>query len=243
MLPVRTAAIPTTVCLVLHSDAAHGAGNPAQSSKDRVRLTAVLCYWWYWCYWSVVLLVTSFGEQPTWTFVVCPPAEPRSVSTVSLPQRLPFPVFPLRASLPPLVQAPGPVLAAAPPAEYHSDSAESLEEIPVVLAKLGSSSSAAPRDTSMSSHRVVPAFPLPSPQPRTKRKTPSSRTNKSPGGLRFEMASTHLPTVFVSRASGEAPEPRKEELSVGRRQTGSRPGTRPTSHATLGSGGTSWMEP
>uniref|UniRef100_A0A8C5H1P9 Palmitoyltransferase n=1 Tax=Gouania willdenowi TaxID=441366 RepID=A0A8C5H1P9_GOUWI len=38
---------------------------------------------------------------------------------------------------PPLVH----VQPAAPPADYHSDSAESLEEIPVALAKLGSSSS------------------------------------------------------------------------------------------------------
>uniref|UniRef100_A0A3B5ASB3 Palmitoyltransferase n=1 Tax=Stegastes partitus TaxID=144197 RepID=A0A3B5ASB3_9TELE len=61
-------------------------------------------------------------------------AEPSTVSSGSLSQRLPFPAFPLRASLPPLA-ATGPVQAAAPPAEYHSDSAESLEEIPVALAK------------------------------------------------------------------------------------------------------------
>ncbi|KAJ8407892.1 hypothetical protein AAFF_G00269360 [Aldrovandia affinis] len=59
-----------------------------------------------------------------------------SAATVvaSLGQRLPFPAFPLRASLPPLA----PVRAAGPPAEYHSDSAESMEEIPVALAQLGS---------------------------------------------------------------------------------------------------------
>uniref|UniRef100_A0A8P4KJS3 Palmitoyltransferase n=1 Tax=Dicentrarchus labrax TaxID=13489 RepID=A0A8P4KJS3_DICLA len=171
-----------------------------------------------------------------------------SVSTVSLGQRLPFPAFPLRASLPPL--ALGPIQAAAPPAEYHSDSAESLEEIPVVLAKLGSSSSAA---GDASSHRVPPAFPLPSPQTRTKRKT-SSRAHKSIAELRFEMASTHPPTVFVSRSSGDAPEPREEGLSLGKRQTGSRtgsrpdsrpgsrPGSRPASRASLGSGAGSWME-
>ncbi|CAJ1049984.1 palmitoyltransferase ZDHHC1 [Xyrichtys novacula] len=160
------------------------------------------------------------------------PPDPSSVSTLSLSQRLPFPAFPLRASLPPLAPPSGPVQAAAPPAEYHSDSAESLEEIPVALAKLGSSSSAAAagRDASTSSHR---AFPLPSPQPRTERKS-SSRTNKSTAGLRFEMASTQPPIVFVSRASGEACGPREEGLSLGRRQPGSRPAS-VTSQA-------SWMD-
>ncbi|XP_039993001.1 palmitoyltransferase ZDHHC1 isoform X2 [Xiphias gladius] len=179
-----------------------------------------------------------------------PPPESSSVSSVSLSQRLPFPAFPLRASLPPLALTAGPVQAAAPPADYHSDSAESLEEIPVALAKLGSSSSAAAAgDTSMSSHRAVPAFPLPSPQPRTKRKA-SSRANKSAVELRFEMASAQPPTVFVSRASGEATGLREEGLSLGRRQTGSkpssrpgsRPGSRPASRASLGSGAASWME-
>ncbi|XP_070817553.1 palmitoyltransferase ZDHHC1 [Chaetodon trifascialis] len=172
-----------------------------------------------------------------------PSAEPSSVSTVSLGQRLPFPAFPLRASLPPPAPALGPVQAAAPPAEYHSDSAESLEEIPVALAKLGSSSSAAAAgDTSSSSHRVCSAFPLPSPQPRTKRKASSSRTNKSASELRFEMASAQPPVVFVSRASGEAPEPWEEDLNVGRKQTGSRPGSRPASRTSLGSGVASWVE-
>ncbi|XP_035483635.1 palmitoyltransferase ZDHHC1 [Scophthalmus maximus] len=159
------------------------------------------------------------------------PPEPSSASSASLGQRLPFPAFPLRASLPPLAPlAPlaltsDPIQAAAPPAEYHSDSAESLEEIPVPLAKLGSSSSAGPASTS--SHR---GFPLPSPLPRTKRKVSSFRAIKSVAELRFEMASTQLPTVFVSRASGDA----AESLGLGRRATGSR--------ASPGSGAASWME-
>ncbi|XP_051920128.1 palmitoyltransferase ZDHHC1 isoform X3 [Hippocampus zosterae] len=43
---------------------------------------------------------------------------------------------------------PSPVRAAAPPADYHSDSAESLEEVPVALDKLGSR---APRRTALAS--------------------------------------------------------------------------------------------
>lgn len=51
---------------------------------------------------------------------------------------VPIPAFPQR-SLPPtsLAQA-GSIQAAGPPAEYHSDSAESMEEIPVVQTRLGS---------------------------------------------------------------------------------------------------------
>ncbi|XP_068169693.1 palmitoyltransferase ZDHHC1 [Antennarius striatus] len=157
-----------------------------------------------------------------------PPAELSGVSTVSQAQRLPFPAFPLRASLSPL----GPIQAVAPPGEYHSDSAESLEEIPVVLAKLGSSSSAAAaRDAATPSPRGIPAFPPPSPQPpRTKRKPPS-RTNKSNMELMFEMSSTHNPVVFVSRSSGEAPE-------LG----GSRRGPWAASRGSRGPGVASWME-
>ncbi|KAM4602881.1 palmitoyltransferase ZDHHC1 isoform 2-T3 [Polymixia lowei] len=137
--------------------------------------------------------------------------EASSLSTVSLNQRLPFPAFPLRASLPPL--APSPVQAAGPPADYHSDSAQSLDEIPVVLARLGSSSS-----TTL--NRTLPAFaaashPSPSPPPRAKRKAPS-QGSKSPRELRFEMASTHPPTVFVSQASGEPAEPRDTSIRLGR---------------------------
>ena len=200
-----------------------------------------------WCemerfnFQAIWLLCCSFSQNHFILFlltlsVLCHPADPSSVSTVSLGQRLPFPAFPLRSSLPPLAPT---VQAAAPPAEYHSDSAESLEEIPVVLAKLGSSSSAAVGDASTSSHRVIPAFPPPSPQPRTKRKASSSRTNKSTVELRFEMACTHPLTVFVSRASREAPD---GDLSLGRRLTSSTPGSRPASRASLGSGVASWKE-
>lgn len=193
----------------------------------------------------LVLLVSfavfdpSFRKLPVWTCVLCLSAELSSVSTVSLAQRLPFPAFPLRASLPPLAPALGPVQAAAPPAEYHSDSAESLEEIPVMLAKLGSCSSAATGEASTSLLRAVPAFPQLSPQLRTKRKALSFGTNTSNVEQKFEMASTHPPMVFVSRASGEAPE---ENLSSGRRQTGSRPGSRPASRVSLGSGVASRVE-
>ncbi|XP_045065897.1 palmitoyltransferase ZDHHC1-like isoform X1 [Coregonus clupeaformis] len=151
------------------------------------------------------------GPEPVDPCSVTP--VPTSVSHLSssLSQHLPFPAFPLRASL-----QSGPVLPAGPPAEYHSDSAESLEEIPVALARLGTSAMAG---TSMgttastaaagsSSQRslllpAVQAHPSPQPQPRTKRKasTHSSRTWGG-GEQRFEMAA-QPPTVYVSRSSGQ----------------------------------------
>ncbi|KAI7814717.1 palmitoyltransferase ZDHHC1 isoform X1 [Triplophysa rosa] len=129
----------------------------------------------------------------------------------SLAQRLPFPAYPLRTSLPPLA----PVQASGPPAEYHSDSAESLEEIPVAMARLGSaaqagapaaiytSASAASAATYPSSLRcTLPPLavgqPLPSPQPRTKRKVITHKASEQ----RFEMV-CHNASVFASRESGE----------------------------------------
>ncbi|XP_026071038.1 probable palmitoyltransferase ZDHHC1 isoform X2 [Carassius auratus] len=123
----------------------------------------------------------------------------------SLGHRLPFPAFPLRASLPPFA----PVQAAGPPAEYHSDSAESLEEIPVAMARLGSAALAGTINAAMSatsySSSLQCALPssaagqaLPSPQPRTKRKAAVRKA----GEQRFGMVS-HNPSMFVSRESGE----------------------------------------
>lgn len=134
----------------------------------------------------------------------------------SMSQRLPFPAIPLRASLPPLA----PVQAAGPPAEYHSDSAESLEEIPVALARLGSATledssstggaSAVPTTSSQrgvflstSSSRVMP-----SPQPRTKRKVLSTRTRLVEQHLELAPQPPQLPQVFMSRSSGD-PNPRR----------------------------------
>lgn len=167
--------------------------------------------------------------------VAPPPAESTTTSALSLGQRLPLTAFPLRTSLGP---APGPVQAAAPPAEYHSDSAESLEEIPVALAKLGSSSSATAGEATRASHRAVRGVRRPSPLPWTKRKTSLSRENNNSSTLRFEMASTQPPSVFVSRASGGAAE------IPGLGWNGPRPGlgSSPASRTSLGSSAASWTE-
>ncbi|XP_023188225.1 probable palmitoyltransferase ZDHHC1 isoform X2 [Xiphophorus maculatus] len=151
----------------------------------------------------------------------CSPVAPPPESSQG--QRLPFPAFPLRAP-PGHAPAPGPIQAAAPPAEYHSDSAESLEEIPVALAKLGSSSSGDATGTSRRADRRLargahgPLTDRPAPAlHKTRKKNPSSRGNRTTAQLRFEMASTQPPSVFVSRTSRETAE------VLGWTQIGSRP--------------------
>lgn len=149
----------------------------------------------------------------------------------SLGQRLPFPAFPLRASLPPLA----PVQAAGPPAEYHSDSAESLEEIPVAMARLGSAALAGaqiPTTTATASSSyssmVKCALPssaaghaAPSPQPRTKRKTAARTVSEQ----RFEML-YHNPSMFMTRESGEpAIPPEESPRAAKRKQTGKKRNT------------------
>lgn len=147
----------------------------------------------------------------------------------SLGQRLPFPAFPLRASLPPLA----PVQAAGPPAEYHSDSAESLEEIPVAMARLGSAAlagaqiptttAAAAAASSSYSSMLQYALPssaaghaVPSPQPRAKRKTAAFKAAEQ----RFEML-YHNPSMFMTRESGEPAIPVEESPQAAKRkQTG-----------------------
>ncbi|XP_067104775.1 palmitoyltransferase ZDHHC1 isoform X2 [Osmerus mordax] len=190
---------------------------------------------------------TSSNRGPAFNTTEPEPSSVTAIPTaVSLSQRLPFPAFPLRASLPPL--APGlPVQAAGPPAEYHSDSAESLDEIPVALARLGTSSVAGVSSggadaaaSSSSSQRALPfpamsrLLPLPSPQPRARRKTSSVRGGRA-AEQRFEMTVAHAPSVFVSRSSGEPLEPLGDSPGMGGRrkqatrraleQQGSRTGT------------------
>ncbi|KAK0150035.1 putative palmitoyltransferase ZDHHC1 [Merluccius polli] len=113
---------------------------------------------------------------------------PSLVAAPRAPSLLPAP------QAPSLVLAPwAPVQAAGPPAEYHSDSAESLEEIPVALARLGSCSS--------SGTRALPAGIASGP--------PLLRfTKRKRRDPRREMCPSKSPAVFVSQASGELGEPK-----------------------------------
>ncbi|XP_015224046.1 palmitoyltransferase ZDHHC1 isoform X1 [Lepisosteus oculatus] len=160
------------------------------------------------------------------------PSEPEpcvGAATVVTPlsQRLPLPAFPPRAALPLLA----PVQAAGPPAEYHSDSAESLEEIPVAQARLGSAAMAGyssrgdPGATS-TQQTLQPSIGsharLPSPQPSSKRREPRRPLAQQ----RFELL-PHTPSVFMSRSSGQPgvpPGPVEAPTSHGKRKRNSRKG-------------------
>ncbi|XP_060644033.2 palmitoyltransferase ZDHHC1 [Anolis sagrei] len=123
--------------------------------------------------------------------------------------------------LPKAVTPPGsnaPVQAAGPPADYHSESAESMEEIPVAQTRLGSSASnAAPKGSSR--HLPLPAVHFrgegqmhPNAGPSTE-----SKNCQMPPGKQVEelQASPQTPAVFVSRSSGEPPvlSPWSEDMS------------------------------
>ncbi|RXM33537.1 Tubulin polymerization-promoting protein family member 3 [Acipenser ruthenus] len=138
------------------------------------------------------------------------PGPPFGALTVAASQSLmlPIPVFPQRASLPPLVASAAPVQAAGPPADYHSDSAESMDEIPIAQTRLGSAAvggyTSNSRQNLLSKPRLPPQdhWPLqtlPSPQPRTMRrslKRPLSTEQK------FKLL-PQPPTVYVSKSSGD----------------------------------------
>ncbi|NXN59254.1 ZDHC1 palmitoyltransferase, partial [Rynchops niger] len=92
--------------------------------------------------------------------------------------RLLVPAFPLRAAVPP--SSIGLIQAAGPPADYHSESAESMDEIPVAQTRLGSTALHRPpkNNSSNSQH-----YPLHVEQD-------------------LELFSK-MPAVFVSKSSGE----------------------------------------
>ncbi|NXL83589.1 ZDHC1 palmitoyltransferase, partial [Alectura lathami] len=115
-----------------------------------------------------------------------PAAAAASSSSHSL--RLLVPAFPPRAAVPP-----GPVQAAGPPADYHSESAESMDEIPVAQTHLGSTAPRGPSKNSSSRERGLYS------RHKVKRKScqQDSRVERD-----LELFSK-VPAVFVSKSSGE----------------------------------------
>ncbi|KFP60358.1 putative palmitoyltransferase ZDHHC1, partial [Cariama cristata] len=98
------------------------------------------------------------------------------------------PAFPLRAAVPPsnigLIQAVG------PPVDYQSESAESMDEIPVAQTRLGSTAlHGPPKNNSSNSQR----YPL---------STDNRRDRRMEQDLELF---SKIPAVFVSKSSGEPP--------------------------------------
>ncbi|XP_029464655.1 probable palmitoyltransferase ZDHHC1 isoform X2 [Rhinatrema bivittatum] len=130
---------------------------------------------------------------------------------------LPIPAFPLRAAEPASVPiSASPIRAAGPPADYHSESAESMDEIPIAQTRLGSAavtdywqpthhtsnnSLVSSRQNLLLSKQTQNNWSEPpvSPKPSIRRKSfhRSSNINQ-----KFELVSK-VPTVFVSHSSGE----------------------------------------
>ncbi|NXV49825.1 ZDHC1 palmitoyltransferase, partial [Uria aalge] len=116
------------------------------------------------------------------------------------------PAFPLRAAVPP--SSIGLIQAAGPPADYHSESAESMDEIPVAQTRLGSTALHRPpkNNSSNSQH-----YPLSTDNPRGDRKknlySGHKVKRKSCQQDRHVEQDLELfpkiPAVFVSKSSGE----------------------------------------
>ncbi|XP_073163421.1 palmitoyltransferase ZDHHC1 isoform X5 [Lepidochelys kempii] len=136
------------------------------------------------------------------------PEEFSAISSSSHSLHLPMPAFPQRAAMP--ASSIGHVQAAGPPVEYHSESAESMDEIPVAQTRLGS---AAPMRASNKSLNNFHHHSLSTAHARgdgeknlypghlVKRK---SCQRASDGEQALELLS-RIPAVFVSESSGEPP--------------------------------------
>ncbi|XP_049662553.1 palmitoyltransferase ZDHHC1 isoform X1 [Accipiter gentilis] len=116
------------------------------------------------------------------------------------------PAFPLRAAVPP--SSIGLIQGAGPPADYHSESAESMDEIPVAQTRLGSTALHGPpkNNSSNSQH-----YPLSTDSPRGDRKKNLYSGHKvkrksCQQDRRVEQdleLFSKIPAVFVSKSSGE----------------------------------------
>ncbi|XP_054696572.1 palmitoyltransferase ZDHHC1 isoform X5 [Grus americana] len=116
------------------------------------------------------------------------------------------PAFPPRAPVPP--SSTGLIQAAGPPADYHSESAESMDEIPVAQTRLGSTAlHRPPKNNSSDSQR----YPLSTDNPRGDRKKNlysghkvKRKSCQQDGRLEQDLELfSKTPAVFVSKSSGE----------------------------------------
>ncbi|XP_074864784.1 palmitoyltransferase ZDHHC1 isoform X2 [Carettochelys insculpta] len=131
-----------------------------------------------------------------------------AVSSSSHSVLLPVPAFPHRATT--STSSIGHVQAAGPPVEYHSESAESMDEIPVAQTRLGSAALPGVSNKSLNSfhHRSLSSAHArggeeksPYPGHQAERKNCPRTSN---GGQELELV-YKIPAVFVSESSGELP--------------------------------------
>ncbi|XP_044516521.1 palmitoyltransferase ZDHHC1 [Gracilinanus agilis] len=104
------------------------------------------------------------------------------------------------------------IQAAGPPADYHSESAESMEEIPVAQTRLGSTTPADSGHPPLYSGLGLSRHHLPQ---------APSLGKRCPRGKDYEQElefMAKVPTVFVSQSSGDPPGPSRGQQCTGARR-------------------------
>ncbi|NXL62896.1 ZDHC1 palmitoyltransferase, partial [Chordeiles acutipennis] len=134
------------------------------------------------------------------------PAATAAATSSSHSLRILVPAFPLRAAVP--LSTIGLIQAAGPPADYHSESAESMDEIPVAQTHLGSMALHRPpkNNSSNSQH-----YPMSTDNPRGGRKKHlysrhkvKRRSCQQDRHVERDLELfSKVPAVFVSQSSGE----------------------------------------
>ncbi|NXO23933.1 ZDHC1 palmitoyltransferase, partial [Cisticola juncidis] len=146
-----------------------------------------------------------------------PPSEFPATAAATSPSHslhLLVPAFPRRAAVSP--SSTGLIQAAGPPADYHSESAESMDEIPVAQTHLGSPVLQGPSKNKSGNSRH---YPLSTDNPRGVRKKNSEHKVKKRSCQQDRCVQRDLelfskiPAVFVSKSSGEplVPQPQPSE--------------------------------
>nr|XP_025043036.1 probable palmitoyltransferase ZDHHC1 isoform X3 [Pelodiscus sinensis] len=195
--------------LELNSSSEHPAPQPTlhtqqQRKRKKKKVRKVLS--------SVVEDRSKTNSQPRRPLPVPQPASEFSamaaISSSSHSLQLPLPAFPHRATM--SASGTGHVQAAGPPVEYHSESAESMDEIPVAQSRLGS---AAPAGASTQGLNCFHHHPLSTAQARSDgeenlypghREERKSCPRASDEEQELELT-CKVPAVFVSQSSGEPP--------------------------------------
>ncbi|XP_078400300.1 palmitoyltransferase ZDHHC1 isoform X2 [Cetorhinus maximus] len=149
-----------------------------------------------------------------------PPLSESDLAAAFQSSMIPTTAFPPRATLPPLMlNGINHVQAAGPPAEYHSDSAESMDEIPVIQTRLGSAAMVDYTNTIL--HSTMGNFGnslqslIPKPQQHGEGPKPFSpvHPNIKKNSKKFASLDPKIelvqkvPPVYVSHSSGEFPLP------------------------------------
>ncbi|XP_072202490.1 palmitoyltransferase ZDHHC1 isoform X1 [Excalfactoria chinensis] len=150
---------------------------------------------------SLVMESRSKAHTGTWASFPAPQSEFPATAAATSSSHSPL-------LLVPSIPLPAAVQAAAPPADYHSESAESMDEIPVAQTHLGSTALRSPCKNSSSNARRCP-MSTPDPKHCKGKSLYSGHKAKRKSCQRGRRVERDLelfpkaPAVFVSKSSGE----------------------------------------